>query len=244
MSLASAASKASVARTLAAWGVHLYTGLGAPLGLLALEASGRHRFGLAFIWMTIATIIDSTDGALARRVGVKQVLPSFDGAKLDDIVDYLNYVVVPLVLAFQANLVPHSWAGLAIASAPLLASGYGFCQTEAKTADHFFTGFPSYWNIVVFYLYTLQTAMWFNIFALLGFSVLVFVPIRYLYPSRGTAARTTTYVLGITWALLMFELLREFPHPSRWLAVVSLFFPAYYMIASVHLHLRNHRESR
>ena len=240
----STASHASPSRTLAAWGVHLYTGLGAPLGLLALEASGRRNFGLAFIWMTIATIIDSTDGALARTVGVKQVLPTFDGAKLDDIVDYLNYVVVPLVLAFQANLVPHSWTGLAIASAPLLASGYGFCQSEAKTADHFFTGFPSYWNIVVFYLYTLQTPLWFNVLALLGFSVLVFVPIRYLYPSRGTTARTATYVLGITWLLFVLALLRQFPHPSRWLAFVSLFFPAYYMIASVHLHLRNNRVMR
>ena len=32
---------------------------------------------------------------------------------------------------------------------------YGFCRTDAKTADHFFTGFPSYWNIVAFYLYVL-----------------------------------------------------------------------------------------
>lgn len=229
---------------LAAWGVHLYTALGAALGFYALEATWRSDYRAAFLWMAGALFIDSTDGSLARRVRVKQVLPQFDGAKLDDIVDYLNYVVVPLVLAFQANLVPHSWSGLAIASAPLLASGYGFCQTEAKTADHFFTGFPSYWNIVVFYLYTLQTPMWFNVGALLGFSILVFVPIRYLYPSRGTSARTATYVLGLTWMLCMFELLREFPQPSRLLAFGSLFFPAYYMAASVHIHLRASRTAR
>lgn len=235
---------AGPARKLAAWSVHLYTGLGAPLGLLALEASARRGYGLAFIWMTVATFIDSTDGALARRVGVKQVLPYFDGAKLDDIVDYLNYVVVPLVLAYQAGLVPTGWVGLLIGSAPLLASGYGFCQTEAKTADHFFTGFPSYWNIVVFYLYVLQTPMWFNVVALLGFAILVFVPIRYLYPSRSTTARTLTYVLGIAWAFFMFELLREFPEPSRLVALISLFFPAYYMAASVRIHLRTGRQAR
>jgi phosphatidylcholine synthase len=231
-------------RTLAAWGVHLYTALGAPLGLLALEASARRNFGLAFIWMTVATFIDCTDGTLARRVGVKQVLPRFDGAKLDDIVDYLNYVVVPIVLAYQAGLVPNGWIGLAIGSAPLLASGYGFCQSEAKTADHFFTGFPSYWNVVVFYLYALGTAMWFNVLALLGFAVLVFVPIRYLYPSRGTSARTVTYLLGIVWAVLMVELLREFPQPSRRLAGVSLFFPIYYLAASAHIHWRTARAAR
>lgn len=231
-------------RTWAAWAVHLYTASGAPLGLIALIASGRGDFALAFICMTVATFIDSTDGALARRVGVKEILPRFDGAKLDDIVDYLNYAVVPVVVAYQASLLPGGVWGLAVGSAPLLASGYGFSQTEAKTDDHFFTGFPSYWNVVVFYLYALQTTVWFNVAALLGFSILVFVPIRYLYPSRSTVARKLTYALGVLWALLMFELLREFPAPSRLLAFVSLFFPAYYMAISVHLHLRSARAAR
>src|ERR1041385_7336533 len=115
-------------RTWAAWGVHLYTAIGAPLGLVALVASGQGYFRLAFVCMTIATFIDSTDGMLARRIGVKQVLPQFDGARLDDIVDYLNYVVVPVVLAYQAGLIPAGFWGLMIASAPLLASGYGFAQ--------------------------------------------------------------------------------------------------------------------
>ena len=237
-------SQFSPARKLAAWGVHLYTGLGAPLGLLALEASGRKAFGPAFVWLTIATFIDSTDGALARRVGVKKVLPFFDGAKLDDIVDYLNYVVVPLVVAYQASLLPLGIAGLLVASAPLLASGYGFCHVEAKTEDHFFTGFPSYWNIVVFYLYTLQSPLWFNVVVLLGFSVLVFVPIRYLYPSRTTVARRTTYVLGIVWAFCMLALLLQFPQPSRTLSLVSLYFPIYYLGASVHIHRRTERARR
>jgi phosphatidylcholine synthase len=228
-------------RVLAAWGVHLYTALGAPLGLLALVAAFRGNYGLAFLWMTVATFIDSTDGGLARAAQVKKVLPQFDGAKLDDIVDYLNYVVVPMVVAYQAALVPGGVIGLIIASAPLLASAYGFSQAAAKTPDHFFTGFPSYWNIVVFYLYVLQTPMWFNVTTILGFTVLVFVPIKYLYPSRSTVARTLTYILGIIWACMMFELLRQFPRPSIVLGWVSLFFPAYYLAASVHLHLRGRR---
>src|SRR5215813_14738631 len=125
---------------LAAWGVHFYTAFGAVLGFLALDATANSHYGAAFFWLTVATIIDCTDGTLARRVGVKQVLPHFDGAKLDDIVDYLNYVVVPLVLAYHAGLVPQNMWGLLIAGVPLLASGYGFCNSEAKTADHFFTG--------------------------------------------------------------------------------------------------------
>jgi phosphatidylcholine synthase len=224
---------------LAAWGVHLYTALGAALGFYALDATWRSDYRAAFLWMAGALFIDSTDGSLARRVRVKQVLPQFDGAKLDDIVDYLNYVVVPVVLAYHAHLVPAGPRGLLIGSLPLLASGYGFSQIDAKTDDHFFKGFPSYWNVVVFYFYALGTPNWFNVSALVVFSILVFVPIRYLYPNRTPTARRTTYVLGGLWGLGLLFLLAQFPAPSRGLAWLSLFFPIYYMGMSLHLHLRN-----
>ncbi len=223
---------------LAAWGVHLYTALGAVLGFLALEAIAVESYGWAFFLMAIATFIDSTDGTLARRMRVKQVLPHFDGARLDDIVDYLNYVVVPIVLAYHAGLIPRGAVGLCIGSLPLLASGYGFCQLDAKTEDHFFKGFPSYWNVVVFYLYALGSPLWFNTSILIILSILVFVPIRYLYPSKNRTAQRTTYALGIIWAVCMFTLMAQFPTPSRGLARFSLFFPIYYVAISFHLHFR------
>jgi len=226
-------------KRVAAWAVHAYTAIGAPLGLIALVAVAAGRYALAFWCMVIATIIDSTDGVLARRFRVKEVLPQFDGSRLDDIVDYLNYVVVPLVLAYHAGLVPQNRWGLLVAGLPLLASGYGFCQVAAKTKDHFFTGFPSYWNIVVLYLYALGWPPWVNVIWLIGLSVLVFVPIRYLYPSRNRIAQKTTYTLGIIWGVLVFIVVAQMPTPSRDIALISLFFPAYYVAVSfwVHFHL-------
>ena len=226
------------APVLAAWGVHLYTAFGAVLGFLALEATANDRYGWAFLLMAVATFIDSTDGTLARRMRVKQVLPHFDGARLDDIVDYLNYVVVPVVLAYHAGLIPQGPIGLAIGSLPLLASGYGFCQLDAKTEDHFFKGFPSYWNVVVFYLYALACPLWFNNTVLIVLSILVFVPFRYLYPSKNPTAQRTTYALGTVWAVCMFVLMAQFPAPSHRLAALSLFFPIYYFAISFHLHFR------
>ncbi len=223
---------------LAAWGVHLYTACGAVFGLVALEASWGGAYRLAFVCMGVALLIDCTDGTLARRVRVKQVLPQFDGAKLDDIVDYFNYVVVPVVLALHAGLLPAGWVGVLIGSLPLIASGYGFSQSDAKTEDHFFKGFPSYWNVVVFYFYTLRTPIWFNVVALVLLSFLVFVPIRYVYPSRTPTARHLTYLLGGLWGVAVVLLLAQFPAPARWLAGLSLFFPAYYMGMSLHLHFR------
>jgi len=222
--------------TLAAWSVHLYTGLGAAIGFFALAAIAQGNYRLAFFWMALAIFIDCTDGTLARRLRVKEVLPHFDGSKLDDIVDYLNYVVVPLALAYHAALIPGGVTGLALASLPVLASAYGFCQAEAKTADHFFTGFPSYWNVVVFYFYVLATATWVNALLLVLFSILVFVPIRYLYPSRSSVARRTTHALGVAWGVCVVILLAQLPAPSRTLAWGSLFFPIYYFGVSLGLH--------
>lgn len=226
------------APVLAAWGVHFYTAFGAVLGFLALEATASSRYDWAFFLLGVATVIDCTDGTLARRMRVKQVLPNFDGARLDDIVDYLNYVVVPVVLAYHAGLIPYGPVGLFIGSLPLLASGYGFCQLDAKTEDHFFKGFPSYWNVVVFYLYALGSPLWFNSTVLVVLTILVFVPIRYLYPSKNKTAQRTTYVLGSIWAICMFVLLAQVPTPSRTLAAISLSFPIYYFGISFYLHFR------
>jgi phosphatidylcholine synthase len=223
---------------LRAWAVHLYTASGAVLALLALDAIGRDAYAAAFAWMALALFIDCTDGTLARRAQVKTVLPQFDGSKLDDIVDYVNYVLVPIALVHRAGLLPGGPLASIIAAAPLLASGYGFCNSEAKTPDHFFTGFPSYWNVVALYLFVLGWPHWANAAVLLLLSVMVFVPIRYLYASRMRTARTATFVGGGLWGVSVFWLLAQFPTPSRTLATISLLYPAYYVGLSLWLHWR------
>jgi ATP-dependent Clp protease ATP-binding subunit ClpB len=52
----------------------------------ALEAASRGSLRAAFLWLAAQAAIDSSDGALARLVGVKAVLPDIDGNRLDDIV--------------------------------------------------------------------------------------------------------------------------------------------------------------
>src|SRR5262249_1316758 len=115
-----------------AWGVHLYTGLGlvAAAAVAVLIVRGTpEALHQAFIWMLVATLIDATDGTLARRVRVKEVLPGFDGRRLDDLIDFLTYAALPLLLIRQAHLLPQSWEVWLLL--PLLASAYGFCQTSA-----------------------------------------------------------------------------------------------------------------
>jgi phosphatidylcholine synthase len=231
------ARTAGPTRWLAAWGVHVFTAAGALAGFLALAAIHGGRYTEAFAWMAVALVIDSADGTLARLVGVKSVLPGFDGTRLDDIVDFLNYTVVPMALITAAGRLP---AGLehVVAGAVLLASAYGFCQTDAKTADGFFKGFPSYWNVVVFYLFVLETPPAWNAAVLLLCAVLVFVPSYYVYPSRTQPLRAVTIVLGIAWAASAVAVLVQLPDPPRALVIGSASYLAYYMGLSAYLTLR------
>ena len=219
------------------WLVHLYTGSGLVLAFLAARALFLHDYRTAFFWLFVQVIVDATDGMLARRAQVSTRIPWFNGAKLDDITDYLTYVFVPALAVWRALLVPERWSTVVI-GAMLLSSGYGFNREDAKTSDHFFTGFPSYWNIVVLYLWLLQLSPDINALILLGCALMVFVPIRYIYPSRTAVLPLVTNVLGAVWGAMMLVALWQYPQVSHALVLVSLAFPVYYFGLSFVVHAR------
>jgi phosphatidylcholine synthase len=222
---------------IAAWLVHAYTASGIVLALLATRAVIDHNYRTAFWWLWLQIAVDATDGVLARRARVTERIPWFDGAKLDDIVDYLTYVFVPALIVWRAVLVP-AVLTMPVAAAMLLSSGYGFSRKDAKTDDHFFTGFPSYWNIVVFYLLVAAWPASVNAGVLLTCVVLVFIPIRYVYPSRTPVLRLFTNLIGVTWAAGMLLMLWQYPAVSRIVMWISLAFPAYYLALSIRLSVR------
>jgi len=219
-----------------AWGVHLLTASGAVIAAVALIAIGNGNFGGAAALMLVALAIDSGDGTLARAVGVTRALPSIDGRRLDDMVDFLNYVIVPAVFMVMARSLPH-WSLVAL---PVLASCYGFSHIAAKTADDFFRGFPSYWNIVAIYIWGLGLPPVANAAVLIFLSVMVFVPFKYAYPSKMQMLRTTTAVLGFLWsvALAVSVLAPERARGVR-LLELSLCYPAYYVLLSFWLSSRS-----
>ena len=220
-----------------AWLAHLYTATGAVIALLATAMTFAHNFRAAFLYLVAATIVDATDGVLARALRVKERLPYFDGALLDNLVDYLTYVFVPALIVWQADLVPTAFP---ICAAMLLSSLYGFARTDAKggDADPYFQGFPSYWNIVVGYLYMLQLSPRTNAVVLGVLAVMVFVPIRYLYPSRMRTFRALTVTLGTMWGVMFAWLLWRLPVVDGPWTMVSLIFPAYYLALSLWLQFR------
>jgi phosphatidylcholine synthase len=229
--------RAAIVDVLVAWLAHAYTASGVVLAFLATRSVIDHQYREAFFWLYLQVFVDATDGVLARRARVATLLPWFNGAKLDDIVDYIAYVFVPALIVWRALLVPDAWT-LPVATAMLLSSAFGFNREDAKTPDHFFTGFPSYWNIVVFYLFVAQLAPPVNAAILLLLAAFVFVPIRYVYPSRTPVLQPVTLALGVVWSALMVVMLWQFPAVSRVVFWGSLIFPAYYVVVSVLLHFK------
>ena len=220
--------------------VHLYTASGAVLALLILVAAYNGDAASALWFMLAALVIDSTDGLLARRFRVKEALPFFDGALLDNIVDYITYVFAPMVLLWSGGYLPAGTSGVVFAALPLLASSYQFCRVDAKTEDgaeidHFFLGFPSYWNIMAFYIIVFDLGSGTVGAILLFLSLLVFVPVRYIYPSRTFAFRKVTLAFTSLWLASYVAILVQMPNPDPVLRALSLLYIVYYFGLSLYL---------
>lgn len=220
-----------------AWSVHFYTGLGLVLVLLSTLAIIQLNAFWAVMYGAMAMLVDATDGVLARKWEVRKWTRDFDGRKLDDIVDYLSYTFVPVLFAYRFEIVTGGWCAVLVPV--LLASAYGFCRGEAKTQDGFFTGFPSYWNGVVLYLFWLDWPVWLAGVVLLIFAGLVFVPVKYIWLTKTRELRQTNLFLFLIWVGMLVAILADFQDPNPTLVTLSLFFPVYYFLVSLVLTLRN-----
>ncbi|HSA99845.1 MAG TPA: CDP-alcohol phosphatidyltransferase family protein, partial [Anaerolineales bacterium] len=217
-----------------AWSVHLFTATGAVWGLLTLLAVFEQNWRGAILWIIIAMFVDGFDGMLARWFHVKEYAHQVDGALLDNIIDYLNYVVVAALILIKApNLLPPGFA-MAGAFSVLLTSAYQFTQVDAKTDEQsfFFKGFPSLWNFLVLYMMLLRLNPWINLTALVVCNVLVFVPVKYLYPSRNTRLRRLTLILTYLYGAIGVWGLMQYPSVPQWIIWISLGYVAYYGLLS------------
>lgn len=193
-------------RTAAAWGVHVLTGSGVVLALLALLAIEEGRWGLALLWLLVALAIDGVDGSLARWAHVKVRAARIDGDTLDLVVDYLTYVFIPTLFILRAELVPPSLA-LLLAALIQYSSLYLFARTDMKTDDGYFRGFPALWNLVAFYLFVTQPGEAAGAAIVLLFVVLTFAPVHFVHPFRVRDYGRMLPWLSVLWALATVALL-------------------------------------
>ena len=189
--------------------VHLFTALGVVFGFLALLATVKQEIPEAFLWLALALFVDGVDGTLARAAKVKENTPNIDGAVLDNIIDYLNYVVVPVFIFYTLEMVPGPYLMFSSA-AILLVSCFTFINTNLKTEDYYFSGFPATWNIIVLYFYILESSEFTNFIFVILFCILTFIPFKYVHPFRVVEFRKITLMITSIWmittTILLFDL--------------------------------------
>lgn len=224
---------------LAGWLIHLFTASGAYVGLLALYAIYHQKPIAAFWCMFIAILIDAVDGMLARMVKIRYAVPEIDGTLLDNIVDFFNYTIVPSFFIMVIPMVSDAWLFPCVI-AIIFSSAYQFTQVDAKTSDHFFKGFPSYWNIVIFYLFFWQMQHWVNVVVLFVLALLSFVPIKYVYPSRldylahSYILRYAMLLITVVWGCATAGLLWIYPLTNTMLVFVSMAYLIVYVAISLY----------
>ncbi|HXV77016.1 MAG TPA: hypothetical protein VD788_11935 [Candidatus Polarisedimenticolaceae bacterium] len=228
------------AQTAAAVAVHLLTASGGAIALFAIEAISGGRIRSALGWMCAAVVVDGVDGTLARRARVRELLPRIDGALLDNVVDYVNYAIVPAWLIHANGLLPERFspAGTLVIA---VAAAFQFSHTSAKSEDHLFRGFPSYWNVTAFYLLVGDLAPGINLAVVCGLALLSVVPLYWVYPSRTPTLRRTTIALTVLWGAALITMIVRYPRVDPWLARISLLYVAYYTAVSLWLTYRRRR---
>ena len=223
---------------LAAWLVHLLTASGIVFALLAtLEiCKAQPDVRWVFLWLTVAVLIDATDGPLARRFHVKTVLPHISGRTMDDIIDYHTFTFIPMLLVARMEWVPQPV--LLFVAPPLLASLLGFANSGAKDEEGgFFLGFPSYWNIIAFYLglSAARGATLVNGIVLLLLAVLTVTPVGFIYPNLAPRRWKAAILIGaFVWLALIAAMVPRYPHPPMTLVALSLVYPIFYTAVSLY----------
>jgi phosphatidylcholine synthase len=213
---------------LAGYAVHVLTASGAAAGLLALLAAFDLRLAPMFAWLGLALAIDAIDGPLARAVQIEKTQPEIDGVLLDLVVDYLTYVVVPVVALARSALLPPA-VSLPLCLAIVVASALYFADRRMKTSDLWFRGFPAIWNVLVFVLVAFAMPPLVNACVVFVALVGMFAPVAFVHPVRVRCWRVATAVVTALSAVAALDLVVSDFAPALWPRAILAICVIYYL---------------
>ncbi|MCO6186037.1 phosphatidylcholine synthase [Rhizobium sp. L1K21] len=197
-----------------AFAVHILTASGSFLAFLGVVAAAELRFVDMFWWLGLALAVDGIDGPIARKVRVKEVLPNWSGDMLDNVIDYVTYVLLPAFALYQAHFIGQPLSFVA-AGLIVVSSAIYYADKGTKTAENFFSGFPIAWNMVVFTFFVVKppemVAFGFIVLAV----ILTFLPIDFVHPVRVKRLRTLNLSVFAVWSVFsVISLLQHFQSPA------------------------------
>ena len=201
-----------------AFSVHLLTASGSFLAFLSLVAAAEERWTAMFLWLGLALFVDGIDGPIARKLQVKSVLPTWSGDMLDNVIDYVTYVLIPAFALYNRGFMGE---GLSFLSAAIIviSSAIYYADTSMKTKENFFKGFPVVWNMLVFTLFVIEPGEWTSFAAVVFSAILTFVPVNFLHPVRVKRLREINLPVFLAWCALGVIALVENMQASFWVKI-------------------------
>ena len=198
-----------------AFSVHLLTASGSFLAFLSLVAASEQRWAAMFWWLGLALLVDGIDGPIARKLHVKHVLPNWSGDLLDNIIDYVTYVLIPAFALYQRGFMGE---GLSFAAAAIIvvSSAIYYADTSMKTKENFFKGFPVVWNMIVFTLFVIEPGEMLSFGVVLIAAALSFTPVYFLHPVRVMRLRNLNLGIFLLWCVLGMAALLQNMHADQW----------------------------
>ncbi len=219
----------------AGFSVHLFTASGGAVAVLALYAAIERDFPVSFAWLGLALFIDGIDGTLARAAKVHETAATIDGVVLDLVIDFLTYVLVPVVALWRSDLMPTEvsfWIGLVVT----IASALYFADTRMKTDDLWFRGFPATWNILVLYLFILRPPWIVSAALLLAATALMFAPIAFVHPLRVVRLRLPTIAMTVAWFAFAALAIIDDLAPPLWVSAGLIGTASYFLALTLMRH--------
>jgi phosphatidylcholine synthase len=215
-------------RRAAGFSVHLFTASGSAVALLALYAAVDRDFPACFAWLGLALVIDGIDGTLARVANVAETASAIDGAVLDLVIDFLTYVLVPMVALWRSDLMPVTlsfWLSVLV----VFASGLYFANTRMKTKDYWFRGFPAIFNVLAIYLFVLRPPALVSATLILLATAGMFAPIVFVHPMRVKQLRVFNIVALLAFVVLSALAIRQDLNAALWVKAGFLVVAAYFL---------------
>lgn len=200
---------------LKALSVHLLTATGAIFAMLAMLAAVDERWGLMFVWLVVAFVVDGIDGPLARKYDVKTNAAHYDGVIMDMIVDYLTYIFIPAYALFKSGLLP-GWTGWICIILITFASVLYMSDTRMKTKDYSFSGFPAAWNMVVIVMFALEPNFWAILVIVVVLAIAMFTPLKFIHPVRTDRWRIVSLPVALAWTFFAAWAAWVDFHPQSW----------------------------
>jgi phosphatidylcholine synthase len=216
----------------AAWAVHALTALGVIIGYEGLNSVIEGHARAAILWLVAALVLDGVDGPLARKLDVRNRIPTLDGNSLDLIIDYFTCTIVPVAFLYRFDFLPDNTVG-PVGFTMLFVGALWMARTDQETEDGWFNGFPAEFNMIIPTLFLIGANPWINLFVCVTFSVLTLSRVQFAHPVSVKEHRNISLPMMVLWLAAMVTLAIA-QHDIPAVRVVLIIAPMWTVVLVVH----------